>query len=278
MRNKLFIGISPCPNDTFIFDALLNNKIENKLFDFELIIEDVEDLNKLVLENKLDVSKISFHTYFKINDYYQILNSGAALGFNNGPILISKRKIYPDELQDVKIAIPGKNTTANLLLSIFNPKITNKVEYLFSDIEEAILTNEIDAGLIIHESRFTYESKGLKKIIDLGEYWQKLTNNPIPLGGIVVNRNLNPQIKHQIDSLIRKSIEYAFANPLESIPFIKKYAQELSSEVIQKHIDLYVNNFSIDLGEKGQGAIKNLFNFAIDKKLYSPFKKDIFIK
>lgn len=278
MRNKLFIGISPCPNDTFIFDALLNNKIENELFDFELIIEDVEDLNKLVLENKLDVSKISFHTYFKINDYYQILNSGAALGFNNGPILISKRKIYPDELQDVKIAIPGKNTTANLLLSIFNPKITNKVEYLFSDIEEAILTNEIDAGLIIHESRFTYESKGLKKIIDLGEYWQKLTNNPIPLGGIVVNRNLNPQIKHQIDSLIRKSIEYAFANPLESIPFIKKYAQELSSEVIQKHIDLYVNNFSIDLGEKGQGAIKNLFNFAIDKKLYSPFKKDIFIK
>lgn len=277
MKTKITLGFSPCPNDTFIFDALINNKIENKDFEFELKIADVEELNRMILNSELDVSKISYHLYLFVNDNYQILNAGSALGNNNGPILISKYKIYPDEIKDLKVAIPGKYTTANLLFSIFYPHITNKPEYLFSDIEEVIMSNEVDAGLIIHETRFTYMKKGLKKIIDLGEKWETEMKQPLPLGGISIKRNLPEDLKIKINQLISKSVSYAFENPLGTYSYIKQYSQSLSEEVIQNHINLYVNDFTIDLKEKGRKAIEILFAKAIENKLVPELKNKIFI-
>ena len=178
---KLKLGFSTCPNDTFMFDAMVHHKIDTFGLDFDLHLADIEELNQLSLKGELDITKISYAAYTKVSDKYIFLNSGSALGENNGPILISKRKIYPDEVNNLKIAIPGKNTTANMLLSIAYPEAKSKVEYLFSDIEDVVLSDEVDAGLIIHENRFTYEKKGLKKIIDLGEFWERKTNKPIPL-------------------------------------------------------------------------------------------------
>lgn len=277
MKTKITLGFSPCPNDTFIFDALINNKIENKDFEFELKIADVEELNRMILKSELDVSKISYHLYPYVSENYQILNAGSALGNNNGPILISKYKIYPDEIKDLKIAIPGKYTTANLLFSIFYPNITNKPEYLFSDIEEVILSNEVDAGLIIHETRFTYMKKRLKKVVDLGEKWEAEIKQPLPLGGISIKRDLPEEIKIKINQLISSSVSYAFINPLGTYNYIKQHSQSLSEEVIQSHIDLYVNDYTIDLKEKGRKAILTLFEKAYERNLVPELKSAIFI-
>ncbi|OFX51838.1 MAG: 1,4-dihydroxy-6-naphthoate synthase [Bacteroidetes bacterium GWA2_30_7] len=277
MKTKITLGFSPCPNDTFIFDALVNRKIENKDFEFELKIADVEELNKMILNSELDVSKISYHLYPFVNENYQILNSGSALGNNNGPILISKHKIYLDEINNLKIAIPGKYTTANLLFSIFFPNAKNKHEYLFSDIEEVILSNEVYAGLIIHETRFTYMKHGLKKIIDLGEKWENEMKQPLPLGGISIKRTIREDIKLKINNLISSSVKHAFENPLGTYNYIKQYSQSLSEEVIQNHINLYVNNFTIDLKEKGRNSIETLFKKAIENKLVPELKSKIFI-
>ena len=183
---KLKLAISPCPNDTFMFDALINKKIDTKNFDFEIIIDDIEKLNTYTKQQEVDISKTSFHNFLKISDNYQLLNSGTAMGKNCGPLIVSKRKIYPDELKDCKIAIPGESTTANLLMQIFFNEAQNKNVYLFSDIEELVLSNECDAGLLIHETRFTYQKRGLKLIADLGNLWENKFNLPIPLGGIIV--------------------------------------------------------------------------------------------
>jgi len=259
---KLKLGFSTCPNDTFIFDAMVHHKIDTEGLEFDLLLADVEELNKTAFENGMDITKLSYHAYAYVSDNYLLLDSGSALGKNNGPLLISKHKIYPDEIDDLNIAIPGKYTTANLLLSIAYPKALYKKEYLFSDIEEVILSNEMDAGLIIHENRFTYEKKGLLKIVDLGEFWEKKTNMPIPLGGIVVNKRLNKDIQQKINRIVRKSIEYAFANPDSSLAFIKHYAQEMAADVMRKHIELYVNDYSFNLGEKGKEAIHTLYKEA----------------
>jgi len=273
----LTLGFSTCPNDTFIFDAAVHNKIDTEGIKFDLVLGDVEELNKKAFKGNIDITKLSYHAYTYVARNYVILNSGSALGNNNGPMLISKKKIYPDEINDLKIAIPGKYTTANLLLGIAFPKAINKIQYIFSDIEEAILDNEVDAGLIIHENRFTYKAKGLHKIIDLGEYWENLTKMPIPLGGIVIHRKHGVEIQKKISNIIKRSIEYAYKNPVSSLKYIKQYAQEMDAKVMKNHIDLYVNNFSLDLGKQGKLAIKTLYKEASERDLIPEIMDNIFI-
>ncbi len=277
------IGFSPCPNDCFIFDAMIHDKIDTEGLKFEVFMEDVEALNQKAFQYKLDITKLSYHAYAYLTSEYQLLNAGSALGNNCGPLLISNAspKAIVSELQipnsKLKIAIPGKYTTANFLLSLAYPAIPNKVEMVFSEIEDAVLEGRVDAGLIIHENRFTYEQKGLKKIIDLGEYWETLTKMPIPLGGIAIKRMMPDELKSQVNKIIRKSVEYAFANPESSLNFVKQHAQEMSEEVMYKHIHLYVNNYSIDIGAKGKQAVQLLFNKAQETGIISEIKEEIFI-
>lgn len=276
MQN-ISLGFSTCPNDTFIFDAMVHHKIDTEGLDFNLILGDVEELNQKALNNELDVTKISYHAYSKIAHNYLLLDSGSALGYKNGPLLISKHKVYPDEVKNLKIAIPGLNTTANLLLSIAFPEAKNKKEYLFSDIEEVVLSSEVDAGLIIHENRFTYEKKGLKKIVDLGEFWEQETGLPIPLGGIAVNRNLDHKLQLKINRILKRSVEFAFEDPKSAYPFIKNYAQEMDEEVMYKHIELYVNDFTRELGVNGRKAIEVLYERAVSSGVLPKMNENIFL-
>jgi 1,4-dihydroxy-6-naphthoate synthase len=269
------IGFSPCPNDCFIFDALIHGKIDTEGLVFNVFMEDVETLNQKAFRGELDITKLSYHAYAHLTKKYQLLNAGSALGNNCGPLLIANSLF--SITSETKIAIPGKYTTANFLLSLAFPEATNKVEMVFSEIEDAVLLGNVDAGLIIHENRFTYEQKGLKKIIDLGEYWEKLTQAPIPLGGIVVKREHSVDLKRTIDRVLGKSVEYAFANPKSSLNFVKAHAQEMSEEVMYKHIDLYVNNYSVDLGVEGKRAVKLLFDKAQRAGVINKIEEEIFL-
>ncbi|MBL7909478.1 MAG: 1,4-dihydroxy-6-naphthoate synthase [Bacteroidia bacterium] len=264
---KLTIGYSPCPNDCFIFDALIHNKIDTEGLQFEVRLEDVESLNQKALHGYLDITKLSYHAYAYALNHYILLRSGSALGFNCGPLLVHSTKFKLD-LENMKVAIPGKLTTANLLLSIAFPDLKDKKEYVFNEIENAVLSGEVDAGLIIHENRFTYKEKGLEKILDLGEYWDAMIHAPIPLGGIVIKRNLDTELQQKVNRLIKKSVEFAFANPESCMDYVRAHAQEMSEEVMKKHIALYVNDFSIDLGETGINAVKLLFDKAKELHLF----------
>jgi 1,4-dihydroxy-6-naphthoate synthase len=285
---KLTLGFSPCPNDTFIFDALIHHKIDTEGLEFEVFYDDVETLNQKAFHGKLDVTKLSYHAFAYVVDKYVLLDSGSALGFGVGPLLISKFEYSTSDLEgnnsnlksqisNLRIGIPGKYTTANFLLGLAFPEATNRVELVFSEIEDALLNEKIDIGLIIHENRFTYQDKGLKKIIDLGDYWEKRTGCAIPLGGIVANRKLPLDIQHKINRVLRKSVEHAFANPKSGLEFIRLHAQEMSEEVMYKHIELYVNKYSIDLGEEGRKAIKLLFDTAKEKNIIPEIKEAIFL-
>lgn len=254
---KLTLGISPCPNDTFMFDAMIHQKIDTEGLNFEVTLADVEQLNQWAFEGKLDVTKLSFSAFTHCSNNYSLLDSGSALGRNCGPILIKKPTTILSEKSS--IAIPGKYTTANMLLKIAFPYFKNKQEVLFSDIEQEVLNNTVDAGLIIHENRFTYQAKGLQRVIDLGEFWEGKTNLPIPLGGIVVKQCFHTDIKKKLERVLRKSVEYAFANPESSFDYVRSYAQELDVEVVKAHINLYVNEYSISLGVEGRNAIKEIF-------------------
>jgi 1,4-dihydroxy-6-naphthoate synthase len=254
---KLTLGFSPCPNDTFIFDALVHHKIDTEGLEFEVVFADVEQLNKWAFQGKLDISKLSYSAFTHCINNYVLLDSGSALGNNCGPLLIKKTNTILTT--DSKIAIPGKYTTANMLLNIALPKNQNKVETLFSEIENQVLEDIVDAGLIIHESRFTYKEKGLDKVIDLGEFWETETGFPIPLGGIVVKRELPYYEQKKIERVLRKSVEYAFQIPNSSSDFVKYHAKEMEKEVVDAHIALYVNDYSISLGELGREAVKLLF-------------------
>ncbi len=243
-------------------------------------MEDVESLNQKAFKGELAITKLSYHAYAYLIKTYQLLNAGSALGNNCGPLLIAKSNDISNlksNISHLKVAIPGKYTTANFLLSLAFPELKNKIEMLFSDIEDAVLTGKVDAGLIIHENRFTYEQKGLKKIIDLGEYWETIANAPIPLGGIVIKRDLPDELKQKVNRIVRKSVEYAFANPTASRDFVKANAQEMSEEVMYKHINLYVNNFSVDLGVEGKRAIQLLFDKAQELNVIKKVEEDIFI-
>jgi len=257
---KLTLGFSPCPNDTFIFDAMVHHKIDTEGLDFDVVLADVEQLNKWALDGKLAITKLSYNAFtYCVNDY-ALLDSGSALGNNCGPLLIKKPETILTPKS--KMAIPGKYTTANMLLGIAFPEYQNKVETLFSDIEDAILTNKVDAGLIIHENRFTYEDKGLEKVKDLGEFWEEETQLPIPLGGIVVKRALPLAIQQKLERVLRKSVEYAFENPNSSADYVQCYAQEMEKEVVDAHINLYVNDYSVSLTEKGRKAVEMVFEKA----------------
>ena len=240
---KIKLGISPCPNDTFMFDALINSKIDTQGIDFDVSYEDVEQLNQWALEKRLDVTKVSFSAYTHCVEDYVLLNSGSAIGDNCGPLLIKKTEIVLDDSS--LIAIPGRFTTANMLFSYAYPNYNNKVVTLFSDIENKVESEEVDAGVIIHENRFTYMKKGLEKVKDLGEFWQEKTQLPIPLGGIIIKRELPIAIKKTIDRLIRESIEFAFNNPSSSLDYIRCHSQEMDQYVLQSHIDLYVNKSAL---------------------------------
>ena len=267
---KLTLGFSPCPNDTFIFDALVHHKIDTEGLIFEVIFADIEQLNKWAFQGKLDVTKLSYNAFTHCVSDYVLLDSGSALGNNCGPILIKK----PNTIltNESKIAIPGKYTTANMLFNIAFPKNLNKVEIIFHEIENQVLEGSVDAGIIIHENRFTYKDKGLNKVSDLGEFWENETGLPIPLGGIVVKRDLPLSEQKKIERVIRKSVEYAFENPSSSADFVKCHAQEMEKEVVSAHIALYVNDYSISLGKKGRKAVELLFKksgHSIENSLFS---------
>jgi 1,4-dihydroxy-6-naphthoate synthase len=274
---KLTLGFSPCPNDTFIFDAMVHGRIDTEGLEFDYFLADVEELNRRAMASEVDITKISYFAYAFAAENYLILDSGGAIGYRNGPLLISKHDIAASDLKERKIAIPGKYTTANLLFSIAWPEAKNKTEYLFSDIEDAILNEEVDAGLIIHETRFTYYKKGLHRIADMGEYWEQLTGLPIPLGAIVINRNVPEDIALKVNRIVRNSLEYAYKDSFASYDFVAANAKEMESTVMNNHIKLFVNEFSLDLGSKGKESINGLFRIAGGKGVIPPLPERIFL-
>ncbi|MBB6237401.1 1,4-dihydroxy-6-naphthoate synthase [Pedobacter sp. AK013] len=281
---KLTLGFSPCPNDTFIFDALIHHKIDTEGLEFEVSYDDVETLNQKALRGELDITKLSFHAFAYVANQYALLDAGSALGFGVGPLLISKNhfegsadpQLHSPNAK-LKIGIPGKYTTANFLLGIAYPQLQNKQELIFSEIESALLNEQIDLGLIIHENRFTYQDKGLTKIVDLGDYWEKLTGCAIPLGGIVINRNLEHDLQLKVNRLVRQSVEFAFAHPKSGIDFIRQHAQAMEESVMYKHIELYVNKYSINLGEEGRKAVDTLFKLAQERNIIPAIQENLYI-
>lgn len=272
---KLTLGYSPCPNDTFIFDALVNKKIDAEGLEFDVVLEDVETLNQWSFEGKLDITKLSYPAFFQNLDNYLLLNSGAALGKGVGPLLISKSDIIhqTSDIENSLVALPGENTTANLLFSFAYPQAKNKIYMRFDKIENFVLSGSpevpysgVDSenvlGVIIHENRFTYQQKGLHKVIDLGDYWEEKMDLPIPLGGIAIKRAVDRSISLKVEKLIKNSIEFAFSNYPIIPGYVKQHSQEMSEDVMRQHIELYVNEFSGDLGSDGKKAIETLFNVA----------------
>jgi 1,4-dihydroxy-6-naphthoate synthase len=253
----LSIGFSPCPNDTFIFDALIHQKIDTEGLHFDPVLEDVQTLNQWAIEGKLDITKLSYGVLPLAMTNYQLLNSGSALGKGVGPLLISNGRNTSDDLAGEAIAIPGENTTAHLLFTLKYPNAKNKIFLRYDAIEEFVLQGK-GLGVIIHENRFTYAEKGLHKVVDLGDYWEQQTKVPIPLGGIVIKTGLSPDVKQKVDMLIRKSVEYSFSKYPQLDDYVKEHAQEMSEDVMRKHIDLYVNNYSIDIGQEGKTAVLKL--------------------
>ena len=255
---NITLGFSPCPNDTYMFAALVNGWIDTKGLSFDVRLADVETLNEWAGSGQLDVTKISFHRALTLGNIYQLLSSGSALGNGCGPLVIARDAMSREDLIKEKIALPGQWTTAHLLFNIFYPEVTHKVHYPFHLIEDAILKSEVDAGVIIHENRFTYQDKGLVKILDLGEAWEETTGMPIPLGGIFASTRLLSATVSLIDSLLRESILFARHNEEVVMPYVRQHAQEMDPEVILSHINLYVNDFSLDLAEKGRKSIDRL--------------------
>jgi len=277
---KLTIGFSPCPNDTFIFDALINKKIDTGDLSFEAVLEDVQTLNNYARAGRLDISKISYGVLPLVLGEYIVLTAGGALGKGVGPLLISKNDIAVTEnINDKTIVIPGENTTAHMLFSLAYPKAQQKKFIIFSDIEEAVINGRADLGVIIHENRFTYQQKGLKKVIDLGEYWEQQTQYPIPLGGIVMKRSFSTALQKKADALIRKSVEYAFANYPILAGYVKQHSQEMEEKVMRQHIDLYVNDYSIDLAEEGKEAVRKLLTVyqQVNPAITPPVQENLFV-
>jgi 1,4-dihydroxy-6-naphthoate synthase len=256
---KLTLGFSPCPNDTFIFDALVNKKIDTQGFDFDVVLEDVQTLNNWANEGRLDVSKLSFPAFFNNADQYACLSAGSALGKGVGPLLIAKTMVNVPDVAHCRIATPGENTTANFLLNFAFPTAQNRIPMLFSSIEDAVLKGEVDLGVIIHENRFTYQQKGLVKVLDLGEHWETKTSKAIPLGCIAIKRSLPQEVIQKIDTLIKASLQYSYTHYPTLSPYITEHAQEMDEAVMRQHIELYVNEFSLELGETGREAIEQFY-------------------
>lgn len=267
---KLTIGFSPCPNDTFIFDALINQKINTGEFSFDLVMADVETLNIWALEGKLDITKLSLPAYFRSMNHYQLLKSGSALGKSVGPLLISNQEISLDQFsyQKPAVAVPGLNTTANLLLDFAFPEINHKIFMRYDEIENYLLEESINPkfGVIIHENRFTYQQKGLYKVLDLGDYWETKMNVPIPLGCIAIKKSISGQIAEKIETLIQDSLRYAWQQYSVLPDFVKENAREMEEDIMRKHIQLYVNEYSLDIGNDGRMAIDKLFSVYLNNR------------
>ena len=263
-NHTISLGFSTCPNDTFMFDALVHKRIDTEGLDFDVHLGDIAELNALALKGKLDMVKVSYNAWAGFQDQYHLLNAGSALGHNCGPLLIAKEPLSIEEIaqSDLPVAIPGKKTTANLLLDFFAPEITKREEMLFHEVMPAVLNDEAIAGLIIHENRFTYQDLGLLCIQDLGEYWEKITGLPIPLGAIVAKKNLDENLIGKLERIMQRSVAYAFQHPEASSDFVKSHAQEMQPEVMKAHIELYVNDYSLSLGDKGRAAVKKLVDVA----------------
>ncbi len=255
------LGYSPCPNDTYIFFGLVHAKIAGAPA-CEEVLEDIETLNRLALRGELDLTKISFHALAHLREEYCLLHSGGALGRGCGPLVVAREEMAPQQLKNKKIAIPGELTTAALLLRLFDPEIEQLEVMPFDRIMGATARGEVDAGVIIHESRFTYPEYGLAKVIDLGEWWEGESGHPIPLGGILARRSLGAELIGRIDRALVESVEYAHANPDAVRGYIRDHAQEMELEVMQAHIDLYVNKYTLDYGPDGEAAIFDLIGRA----------------
>jgi 1,4-dihydroxy-6-naphthoate synthase len=272
------LGFSPCPNDTFIFDALVNKKIDTEGLTFEPVLEDVQTLNEWALQGKLAITKISYGVLPLLLEKYIVLNAGGALGKGVGPLLITKQAGAANKaVNEMTIAIPGEHTTAHMLFSLAYPQAAKKKFMIFSAIEDAVLNGDVDAGVIIHENRFTYQQKGLHKLVDLGEYWERQTGNPIPLGGIVIKKMFDAALQHKVDSLIKRSLEYAFENYPLITEYVKQHSQEMSESVMRQHIDLYVNNYSLQLGPDGKAAVNTFLDIYSQLKQVNSTAENIFL-
>ena len=269
---RLSLGFSPCPNDCFMFDAIVHGRIDLEGLEFDIVMDDVETLNRRAFSSGIDVTKLSYHAFAHCADRFALLDAGSALGRGCGPLLISRREIPRQEVAagGLRIAIPGVYTTANFLLHLAFPAALDRTPLVFSEIEAAVLDGRFDAGLIIHENRFTYEARGLRKILDLGEFWEESTGAPIPLGGIVIKRELSLDVQQAMNRIMRRSVEHAFAHPDASRDFVRAHAQEMSEDVMRRHIELYVNDYSIDLGHEGRRAVELLFARAAETGVIAP--------
>jgi 5,8-dihydroxy-2-naphthoate synthase len=273
---ELSLGYSPCPNDTFIFYGLVHGKVPCPDITFKEQLEDVETLNRLALDSRLDLTKISYHAFGHLRDQYALLRSGGALGRGCGPLVIAPEATTMEKLRGKKIAIPGQLTTANLLLQLFGKGYDNVLIIPFEQVMPAIQSGKAAAGVIIHESRFTYQQHGMKQILDLGQWWEQDSGCPIPLGGILAKRSLGTEKINKIDTALRHSVEYAYAHPHEPGNYIKQHAQELEEIVVRSHIDLYVNDFSVDLGEEGIRAVTTLLSRAEERGIIPPSPLPLF--
>ncbi len=265
------LAFSPCPNDTFIFAALVNGWIDMEGLSFDYELADVEELNMLAIKGRVDMIKVSFYAWLAMRDRYELLESGSALGTGNGPLLIARKRIPLHrhtgndtvavyQMPDIRVALPGEHTTAHLLFNLAFPQVTTKEFMVFNEIEDAVLSGVVDAGVIIHENRFTYEQRGLIKLLDLGEFWEERSASPIPLGGIIAKRHLGEETLGKLNRIMRRSVQFAMKNPDQVMDFVKAHAQEMNEDVIRKHINLYVNRFTLDLGDDGSRAIQTLID------------------
>jgi len=274
----LSLGYSPCPNDTFIFFPLVHGKIDTEGLTFCEILEDVETLNQMARGSRLDITKASFHAFGHLREDYCLLRSGGALGKGCGPLVVAREEYNMHDLRGKTIAIPGALTTAFLLLQIFDPALRESVKIMaFNEIIHAVVSGVADAGLIIHESRFTFQKAGLRKVADLGDWWEKETGYPVPLGGILARRRLGMELIHKVDGFLRKSIEYSFSHKEESVSYIRQHAQELEDKVINQHISLYVNDYSLDIGDSGERAVRELFARAEEGGIIESSNQPLFI-
>ncbi len=277
MTRTLTLGYSPCPNDTFIFYALVHGRIPLPGIAFRERLEDVETLNALALQQKLELTKISYHALGHLRREYVLLRSGGALGRGCGPLVVARQPLTMAELRGRRLAVPGRLTTANLLLQLYGEGFDNLLVLPFHQVMQAVREGTADAGVIIHESRFTYREYGLSRVLDLGEWWEEETGMPIPLGGILARRCLGASLITQVEAALRRSVEFAFAHPQEPKSYIRAHAQELDPQVIEQHIGLYVNDFSLDLGEEGEGAVAELFARAERRGIIPPCELPLFV-
>jgi 1,4-dihydroxy-6-naphthoate synthase len=259
----LTLGFSPCPNDTFIFHALVSGAVPTPGLRFAERLEDVETLNRLAADGALDVTKVSYGAVPHLAREYVLLRAGGALGRGCGPLLVARAALDGEQVRRARIAIPGRRTTAALLLRLFAPDAPEPVEMVYSEIMPAVARGEVDAGLIIHESRFTYPAHGLERVVDLGAWWEEETGLPIPLGGIVARRALGDGVLRKVEDAVRRSVEHAFAHPDASRGYVRTHAQEMDDDVARQHVELYVNHHSLDVGGDGEDAVRELFRRAL---------------